>query len=101
MPWSWSWRGRGHDGGPKTLPIQLGLEHVSEQLPKLLEPGVRQKLTLPRFLRTVYRREQEFREERRVGTGLKTVLPAGGETADLLEGLSPCRGFEFMGRSKK
>ena len=62
----------------RVLLIQLGFEHVAEQLPELLEHGVRQELTLPRFLHTVCQREQEFREERRVRTGLKlSGLPVG------------------------
>lgn len=62
----------------RVLLTQLGLEHISEQLPELLEHGVRQELTLPRFLQTVCQREQEFREERRVRTGLKlSGLPVG------------------------
>jgi DNA replication protein DnaC len=62
----------------RTLLEHLGLGLASESLPELLERGVKEELTLPKFLHLVCQREQDFREERRVRTGLRiSGLPVG------------------------
>jgi DNA replication protein DnaC len=57
---------------------RLRLEWTAQALPEVLEHGVKESLSLPAFLHTVCQREHEFREERRVRTGLKlAALPVG------------------------
>jgi len=61
---------------------ELGLDHICEALPELVERGVREKASLASFLDLVLERERASREERRIRTSLKLSGLPTGKTLD-------------------
>jgi len=62
----------------RSLLSNLGFEMVQTILPELVERGVREELTMLKFLDLIMNSERDFREERRVRASLKlSGLPVG------------------------
>ena len=62
----------------RSLLSNLGFEMVPTILPELVERGVREELTMLKFLDLIIHSERDFREERRVRASLKlSGLPVG------------------------
>ena len=62
----------------RSLLSNLGFEMVPTILPELVERGVREELTMLKFLDLIMNSERDFREERRVRASLKlSGLPVG------------------------
>jgi len=66
----------------RRLLCKLGLEHIGEELPGIMEKATREDLSLIEFFNLALEREWEQKEERRIRTSLKLSRIPGGFTLE-------------------
>jgi DNA replication protein DnaC len=71
----------------RKLLAKLGLEHIGDELPQLMERATREDLGLLEFFNLALKREWEQKEERRIRTSLKLSGIPNGYTLE---------GFDFL-----